>query len=157
MLTFIRVKEASPGPNDLLWIRQAWVGLRLPASESNTVEIGEFPFITPDGRPTASKLFGHWVYSGFALNILAQAQPEAAEWLVGNVAELMEGRGAYIWFSTRCCEEVKCQGTGDWIRDDGLTYEDLAREGLIELDPEEELARCYGEWVAMNQPPLENE
>ncbi|MEI6144493.1 MAG: hypothetical protein WCP91_02755 [Candidatus Berkelbacteria bacterium] len=157
MLTFIRVKEALPGPDDLLWVRQAWVGLELPAFGPGTAEVNDFAFITSDGRPTTSLLIGYWVNSGFGLSILDQAQPEAARWLMDNIAELSEGPGAYIWFSTRCCEEVEDQSTGDWIRDEGWTYEDLVREGLIVLDPEEELARCYDEWVAMNQPPLENE
>ncbi|MEI8060804.1 MAG: hypothetical protein WCG99_00730 [Candidatus Berkelbacteria bacterium] len=154
MLTFIRVKESSPGPDDLLWIRQAWVGLRLPAFGPSVAEVSEFAFIAPDGRPTPSRLIGYWVNSGLAINILVQSQPEAAEWLMGNVSELMEGRGAYIWFSARCCEEDEGQSTGDWIRDDRITHEDLVREGLIDLGPEEELARCYDEWVAMNQPPI---
>lgn len=152
MMIFVRVKEAPPG-GDIEWIRNAWVGLELPAFGPSTAEVSEFAFITPDGRPTSSRLIGYWVNSGFAINILAQSQPEAAKWLVGNIPELSESPGAYIWFSARCCEEVEDQSTGDWIRDDGLTYEDLVREGLIDLGPEEYLARCYDEWEAMNQPP----
>ena len=112
----VRIIEEPPGEAPL-WVRRAWVGLvlPLPPGESGPRRVRASGVLTGprgffgtlwrllvDPPPTS------WAYivdADEAIDILAEADSEAAAWWEDNAPHLL-GRGRKFGFAEEVCEEV---------------------------------------------------
>jgi hypothetical protein len=97
------------------WVRQAWVGLRLPLARGRASTwrgVG----VTTGAKTLADRLWdivrgrtievrGYAVDARAAVDILAGSNPAAADWWRANAPQLLDGRRLFA-FDAAACREV---------------------------------------------------
>lgn len=107
------------------WVRNAWIGLTLPtqfprpriwrsisierASASRLQRIGDVL------RGRTQRLSGYAVPATAAVGILAETQPEAAEWWRANAAEMLSRRSFLLFDADSCVFLGEATGGSIWL------------------------------------------
>ena len=96
-------------------IRDGWIGLTLPTLNTRPRQWRSFSMaqagasrwqrIVDMVRGRTQRLSGYAVPARAAVDILAQSQPEAADWYRANAASLLKRRG-YFLFDSQACEPI---------------------------------------------------
>jgi len=101
------------------WVRDAWIGLRLPLTCARK---GDWPGVHVLTGPRTA--LGQWwarlrgrglVFDGYlvdartAVDVLAQSHPAAADWWRAHAPHLLDGRRNFI-FDAAACEPAAGEG-----------------------------------------------
>jgi hypothetical protein len=112
----VRIIDVPPGEAPL-WVRKAWVGLVLPLAQGESgprrlpgagVRTGPRTLLGSLWRLLFDPPRWTWQYVvdvDEAIDILAEADPEAAAWWEDNTPHLI-GRGKRFGFAEAVCEEL---------------------------------------------------
>jgi hypothetical protein len=112
----VRIIDVPPGEAPR-WVRKAWVGLVLPLApeeagprraRASGVLTGPRGFLERFWRMLVDPPPASWQYvidADVAIDILAEANPEAAEWWEENAPHLL-GTGRSFGFAEDVCEEL---------------------------------------------------
>src|SRR5258707_291127 len=95
------------------WVRDAWIGLRLPVADlkrKNFVGVGVisgphnfFLQVWRNVRGRTVRISGYSVNAKAAVDLLSEANPSAAEWWRQNASKLLDGRRNFV-FDENACE-----------------------------------------------------
>ncbi|MCY7397244.1 MAG: hypothetical protein LH466_00175 [Sphingomonas bacterium] len=97
------------------WVRDAWVGLRLPVVEPKQRKWPTLGVLTgPHGilkqlwalaSGRTRRVHGYLVDAKSAVDLLAGSNPAAAEWWRSNASRLVDGRRKFVFDQEACALE----------------------------------------------------
>jgi hypothetical protein len=99
------------------WVRDAWIGVRLPLSSRRkgswrgfgvlSGPKGFFPQLWGVLTGQAFAVTGYLVNAKGAVDLLAEKNPAAAEWWHQNVEKLLNGRSKFVFDEEACRLEAE--------------------------------------------------
>ena len=97
----------TPDGSSPAWVREAWIGVQFPALQGAPVSI---PTRSADGGRDAevTERHGYSVGARDVLGLLALRKPEAAQWYIDNVPQMLD-RDQVFLFDAACCKAITAE------------------------------------------------